>query len=126
VRVAKHTLPGVADIADRSVPTCRLGERAADVRRRIGTTHVCVVLNDVDVVPGLVRADALAAEPDVRVDELMQEGPPTFRPDVGAGELPSYLRKRRVARAVVTTSNGKFIGLLRMDEFDGTGGHSRA
>src|SRR2546421_12924073 len=46
-----HT-PRVADVADRSVPTCRLGERAGDVRRRIGTSDVGVVLNDVEVVLG--------------------------------------------------------------------------
>lgn len=38
----------------------------------------------------------------------------TFRPDVRAGQLPEYLKAPGAPLALVTTSDGVLIGLLRM------------
>jgi hypothetical protein len=45
------------------------------------------------------------------VEQVIQSGPVTFRPDVGVGNLPQYVKTRR-PHALVTTSDGVLIGLL--------------
>ena len=63
---------------------------------------------------GLVNSDALAGDPATPVEEVMDSAPVTFRPNVRAGEMPDYLKKQGVRHAVVTTSDGVLIGLLRL------------
>jgi Mg/Co/Ni transporter MgtE len=113
--------PRVADIARRDVPTCRLDERAAAVRDRIRAEAdgACVVVDENRVVLGVVSTDTLNAAPDTPVGEVMDASPVTFRPNVRTGELPDYLKTRRLARALVTTSDGVLIGLLRGDDLAG-------
>lgn len=119
-----HT-PRVADIARRDVPTCRLDERVGAVRERVreGVWDVCVVVDEQRVVLGLVRAEALGVDPATAVEEVMQSGPVTFRPNLGAGQMPDYLKKQRTPRALVTTSDGVLIGLLRVEDVDGQRAH---
>lgn len=115
-----HT-PRVADVARRDVPTCRLDESVGAVRNRVrdGGWDVCVVVDEQRVVLGLVRAEALGVDPATPVEEVMQSGPVTFRPNLGAGQMPDYLKKQRTPRALVTTSDGVLMGLLRMEDVDG-------
>ena len=113
--------PRVADIARRDVPTCRLDERVGAVRDRIrsGAHDAGVVIDENRIVLGVVAADALNAGPDTPVGEVMDASPVTFRPNVPTGELPDYLKTRRLARALVTTCDGVLIGLLRADDLAG-------
>jgi Mg/Co/Ni transporter MgtE len=115
-----HT-PRVADIARRDVPTCRVDERVGAVRDRVrdGNWDVCVVVDEQRVVLGLMRAEALGVDPGTPVEDVMQAGPVTFRPNLGAGQMPDYLKKQRIPRALVTTSDGVLIGLLRIEDVEG-------
>jgi hypothetical protein len=56
----------------------------------------------------------------------MQAGPVTFRPNLGAGQMPDYLKKQRIPRALVTTSDGVLIGLLRIEDVEGRPAHASA
>jgi hypothetical protein len=82
----------VADIARRDVPTCGLDETVGAVRDRLreGRWDVAVVVDDRRVVLGLVRAEALGVEAGTRVEDAMQSGPVTLRPNLGAGQMPDY------------------------------------
>ena len=55
---------------------------------------VCVVVDEDRVVLGVIREDAAGADPAAPVDQVMEAGPATLRPDVVAGKLPDYLRRR--------------------------------
>ena len=112
-RVA-HT-PRVADLAARDVPTCRIDESIGVIRDRIrdGRSDVCVVVNDQRVVLGLITAEHIDVDPGTPVEQMMHSGPVTFRPDLAVGKLPEYVKTRRVPWALVTTSDGVLIGLLR-------------
>ena len=113
----------VADVARRDVPTCRLDRRVGAIRDRVreGGWDVCVVVDEQRVVLGLVRAEAFGGDPAIPVEEVMEAGPVTFRPNLRAGQMPDYLKKQRTPRALVTTSDGVLIGLLRLDDVDGQG-----
>jgi Mg/Co/Ni transporter MgtE len=106
-------IPRVGDIAKRDVATCRLDERVADVRDRMDGESLVVV--DADrVVLGLVGRDALNGDPAMPIEQVMDSAPVTFRPNVRAGEVPDYFKKQGVPRAIVTTSDGVLIGLIRL------------
>ena len=117
--------PRVADVARRDVPTCRIDESVGAVRSRVreGGWDVCIVVDEQRVVLGLVRAEALGVDPGTPVEEVMQPSPVTFRPNLGAGQMPDYLKKQRTPRALVTTSDGVLIGFLRIEDVDGHQAH---
>ena len=113
--------PRVADVALRDVPTCQIDERVGAVRdrARAAAWELCVVVDDQRVVLGVVAVDNDDVPADAPVEQVMQPGPVTFRPHVALGQLPDYVRARRVPRALVTTCDGVLIGLLRADEING-------
>jgi CBS domain-containing protein len=115
-----HT-PRVADVARRDVPTCRIDESVGALRHRLNNVEwdVCVVVDEQRVVLGLVRSEALGADPVTPVEHVMDSSPVTFRPNLAAGEMPDYLKKRRIPRALVTTSDGVLVGLLRVEDMEG-------
>jgi Mg/Co/Ni transporter MgtE len=110
-------LPRVADVANRDVQTCRLDESVGNVRDRVGIDggEPLIVVDADRVVLGLVTPDALSADPATPVEEVMDPGPVTFRPNVRTGQTPDYLKKQGIRYAVVTTSEGVLIGLLHLD-----------
>lgn len=112
-------IPRVADVALRDVATCRLDERAADVhdRMRAGEWEVAVVLDAERVVLGVVDAEVPSADP-ATVEQVMEPAPVTFRPHLRIGEMPEYFKKQGIRQALVTTSDGVLIGLLRMRPAD--------
>jgi predicted transcriptional regulator len=106
----------IADIAQGDVPRCELGETVGQVRQRVADWDVCVVVNERDVVLGIVRAEALALEDDRPVAAVMQEGPSTFRPNLRLAELVGHLRRRGLPRVLVTRSDGTLVGLVRLED----------
>ena len=90
--------PRAGDAARKGVPTCRLDERVGNVRARAeeaGWT-VCLVLNDGGVLLGRLRQRVLEDDPDVVVEEVMEEGPTTIRPNTGLEGIIERMQKRKV------------------------------
>ncbi|MEW6473838.1 MAG: CBS domain-containing protein [Actinomycetota bacterium] len=113
---AQAGAPRITAVARGDVPRCRLDEPIGKVGNRIGEWDVCVVVNDRDVVLGMVRAEALSLDADQSVESVMQEGPPTYRPNLGLAELAGHLRQRALPRVLVTRSDGTLIGLVRLED----------
>jgi hypothetical protein len=106
-------VPRVSDVAKRDVATCRLDERVADVRNRVGDEPLIVA--DADrIVLGLVSRDALTSDAATPIEQVMDSAPVTFRPNVRAGDVPDYFKKQGVRYAIVTTSDGVLVGLTRL------------
>jgi len=107
--------PRAADVARRDVPTCGTNDRIGDVARRAREAgwDVAVVVDGQSVVLGLLDEDALRGEPARSAGAAMRPAPVTVRPHVTVEELVESLQRRRRDRVLVTTSDGRLIGLAR-------------
>ena len=110
--------PRAGSLAHTDVPTCRLDERLGDVRDRTKEQgwNAAVVINSERVVFGLLRAQELDLEADQQVSQAMRPGPSTFRPYVLADEMAAYMRDHELENVVITTSDGRLVGLLRKED----------
>jgi CBS domain-containing protein len=89
----------------------------------------CLVVTDGDVVLGRLREEALDADGAAVVDDAMEPGPTTIRPDEPLASLVPRLQQRRVRAIVVTLPNGRLIGVVyredaerRLEELTAGGG----
>jgi rhodanese-related sulfurtransferase len=107
----------VGGIADPKVPTVRAEATIGDARAAFGDgSDVAIVLNEHDVVLGLLRSETVGLDPSTAVVDVVQPGPSTFRPSMTVRELVEYFRKSDEARAIITTNSGEWIGLIRRED----------
>ncbi len=109
----------VAALADGDVATCAADEKVGEVRARLGgDDDLCVVVNQRRVVMGLVGRGDLEVDDDRPVVDVMQEGPTTIRPNVPAPVLAEHLEHGSSSTALITTSEGELVGLLRASDLE--------
>jgi CBS domain-containing protein len=108
------------DVAHRNVPTCTLDENLADVRDRVRAAgwETCIVVNEHGVVLGRLGRRAVAAETDRSVERAMTPGPSTVRPSIGAEALLERIRARKLTSFLVTTPDGRLVGLALRSELE--------
>lgn len=96
------------------VPTCGLRERLGDVRAALRASRfgMVVALNAEGVVMGRLDRRVLDNSDDVTVDQLMREGPTTVRPSEELGPLIERMRRGGVDAVLVTSSDGRLLGLV--------------
>ena len=119
----------IGDVADRTVPTCRLDETIGEVRRRVQEDgrDTCVVVNDHGIVLGLLRKRGLESPDQTRVEEVMTSGPKTFRPNLTLQDLLSSMREHDVqTNSVVTTGDGRLLGIISRADAEATLSHEDA
>jgi hypothetical protein len=106
-------VPRAGQIARRDVPTCSLHERVGEIRDRVEAAEwdECLVINAQRVVLGRLRGAALGVPTQTIAEEVMEAGPTTIRPDESLATLVPRLRDRRVARIIVTTPDGRLVGV---------------
>ncbi len=73
---------------------------------------MCVVVNAERVVLGLARKEALAADPQATVEQVMESGPTTIRPNWTIEEIVNYMREQNLDSRLVTNSDGQLMGIL--------------
>ena len=105
----------IRQMIHKDVPTCSLRERLEDVKsRRHPNQDMCVVLNDRKIVMGVIQGDTWDANPLSRVVDVMQPGPRTLRPDMDPKDAQKVLRNYESPSAIVTTSDGELLGIIRI------------
>ncbi len=111
-------LPRAGDVARSDVPTCRITDRTADVRDQVRASDhsSCVVTNDEGVVLGRLRARTLGADPQALVEAVMESGPTTIRPDEPLEAIAERMRDQRVGGILVTTPDGRLVGILYRED----------
>ena len=124
-----HNLPTDGDHADRltagklvrdDVPTASLDEDLASIRARLQESDYgfALVLSTQEILLGRLRASAIAATGITSVEAAMDAGPSTVRPDVAATDLLKRLRGRKLTSALVTTPEGKLVGVVRRRDLE--------
>jgi CBS domain-containing protein len=110
--------PRAGQAVQRDVPTCALSDRIGEVRDRVRSAgwDACVVVNAESVVLGLVRGEAFAAQPESTAEAVMEAGPTTARHDEDLPDLVERLRAAHATSILVTTSDGRLMGLLRRSD----------
>ena len=113
------SVPTIGDIALQDVPTCAPAEKIGAVRERVGRVgwDKCVVLNKERVVLGLLREE-LASDPEAFVEDVMGNGPATLRPNEPVGKIAKRMRERRASSVLVTSSDGRLVGLLYRNDVE--------
>ena len=113
----EHT---AGDAARRDVPTCALDEPLVAVRERVRASgwDTCIVVTEQRVVLGRLGRKALASNSDESVEEAMSPGPSTVRPSIGPDALLERMRSRNLTSYLVTTPDGRLVGLVRRDELE--------
>lgn len=119
-----HNLPTDGDHAHRltagqlardDVPTVTLEEDLARIQARLqeGDYGFALVLSAQGIVLGRLRASAITATGITSVEAAMDAGSSTVRPDVAATDLLERLRGRKLTSALVTTPEGRLVGVVR-------------
>src|ERR671936_379067 len=67
---------------------------------------------------GRLGRKAVASDNDESVEEAMSPGPSTVRPSIGTDALLERMRSRNLTSYVVTTPDGRLVGLMRRDELE--------
>lgn len=117
----------IGDVAGSDVPTCSLTETIGDIRRRTAGWYTCVVVDSGGVVLGLLRKKELDGDPKATAEGVMRPGPKTFRPNVTLQELVKSMRDHEIqTNSLVTTSDGKLLGVISRADAEATLAHEQA
>jgi len=108
----------IQQIARKDVPTCRLDEPIARVRARLGAWTTCFVLTEGGIVLGRLDQKELAGDPAAMAGAVMRPGPSTFRPNVSAIEMLEYMDRKGHETSLVTTPDGRLVGLVRREDIE--------
>ena len=115
------TAPRVQRVSDATrpdVPTCDIDDLLGEVRRRTYDAgwDECIVIDCDGIVVGRLRNQAWAANDAVSVEEVMESGPTTVRPDGLLQHLVDRMSKRDTKLVVVTTPQGNLVGVVLREE----------
>ena len=113
------SVPTIGEAARKDVPVCAPAEKVGEVRERVKDAgwDACVVTNEERIVLGLLGEKELTSDCKATVvEEVMQPGPTTFRPDVPVSKMAKRMRERGARTILVTTLDGRLVGLLYRDD----------
>ena len=72
------------------------------------------VVNDRNIVLGVIQGETWDANPQARVGDIMQPGPQTIRPDLEPKDAQKVLKNYNAANAIVTSSDGELLGTIKI------------
>jgi len=109
--------PRVGPLARGDVVTCQPHEPVGQVWERVQPSpyRFALVIASDGTVLGRLRRSALEGEPTDVAESVMEPGPSTVRPDTTVVDLRERLDKRALRTALVTTPEGRLIGLVRRE-----------
>ena len=118
--------PTLGDLVRRDAPRCSPSERLSEVARRMeGGWNWCAVVNDEAILLGRLRRRQVDGRPEARADEVMENGPSTYRPSTPASELLERMKSRGFEAAFVTDSDGRLWGLVGRADLERALGEAR-
>jgi CBS domain-containing protein len=114
----KADAPRVKDALRDDVVTCGLDEKVGGVMARVDESPYgfALVVSSTSILLGRLRRSRCEGRYESRVEEVMEEGPSTVRPDSEASKLAERLAERGLRTAVVSTPEGRLMGVVRRSE----------
>lgn len=108
----------VVDAIRSDIPTCRPDTPIREISALLAGTSwdVCAVVDCDGVVVGRLRGTVLESSDDRPVEDHMEPGPGTLRPDTRLEPLVDRLSQRDISCALVTTAQGKLMGVVVREE----------
>ena len=79
---------------------------------------MCIVVNDEHVVLGRLRGAAFDGDPSTPIEQVMESGPTTIRPDVLLRDIIERLHGARVDSILVASEAGRLVGILYKDDVE--------
>src|SRR5207302_347566 len=113
--------PRAGALARDDVVTCGLDDRIGEVRSRVDESPYgfALVTTGRGTLLGRLRMSAMAdADAGALAESLMEPGPSTVRPDVEAAQLAAQLAKGELRTAIVTTPEGRLVGVVRREDLE--------
>jgi CBS domain-containing protein len=107
------------DLARDDVVTCRLDDRIDEIRAQVEQSHYgfALVTTGRGTLLGRLHMSAMdGADAGASAQSLMEPGPSTVRPDVEPAELAERLATRDLRTAIVTTPEGRLLGVVRRED----------
>jgi hypothetical protein len=119
---AKTTELRAVDLARDDAVTCGLEDRIGVVRERVTVSpyDFALVVSRGGVLLGRLRPAAEGADAQTAGD-VMEPGPSTIRAHAPAAELNERLHRQRLHTAIVTTPDGRLLGVVRRGDLDRSG-----
>jgi CBS domain-containing protein len=113
-------VPRAKDVLRRDVVTARPEEPVGQVAARVARSPYgfALVVASGGTLLGRLRKAVLDADPAARAEEAMEAGPSTVRPDRPLAELAERLRSRGLRTAIVTTPDGRLLGVVRLTDME--------
>jgi CBS domain-containing protein len=112
--------PRAKDVLRREVVTALLGEPVGGVAARVARSPYgfALVVADDGTLLGRLRKAMLDADPSAPAEQVMEAGPSTVRPDRPLAELAERLRRRGLQAAIVTTPEGRLLGVVQRADME--------
>src|SRR3954469_1739945 len=104
--------PRALDALATDVVTCSPDDLIRNVAPR-SDVDGCVVVNDNRIVLGRLGSKELASPAKLTVEAVMQPGPATVRANEPLDELLSRMAEHHVPAMIVTTPEGRLLGVVR-------------
>jgi len=107
----------VSSITAADVPRCRLDEAVTEVAVRLPADwDMCVVVNEHEVVLGLLGRKTLASDEPAIVEDVMTPAPSTIRPSARIEAIRKRMRDQNLTRIIVSRSDGTLLGVVRRED----------
>jgi Mg/Co/Ni transporter MgtE len=114
-------LPTAGSLARDDVVTCRLNDSLGRIGNRVeGSAYgFALVTTDDGILLGRLRISVVRdAPPEATAETAMEPGPSTVRADTLAADLARRLAERKLRTAIVSTPEGRLIGVVRRRDLE--------
>lgn len=104
--------------ARTDVPTCTPHDHLAEVCERLDASgwDTCFVVDARRVVLGRLGRRAIQRRENVSAEQAMTLGPSTIRPSTRLRDVVERMRRQKLTSLPVTTSDGRLVGLLTLQD----------
>lgn len=113
--MAEQKTPMAGDALTRDVATCRETDTLGNLRSR-RVNGKCVVLNSEGIVLGRITSDDQSLSDETTAEQVAEPGPTTIRPGTPLAEIVERMKKAHVDDVLVSTAEGRFLGILYLED----------